>query len=198
MIMELPNKICSNLFLNIPLYFLANLRREPGPFFTFLLFGFASTLVISMVLRTLGHITRSVYQALAPYAVIVSGFVIYTGFVLPIRSMQGWLRWLEYLNPISYSYESIVINELRGRRFECTAFVPAYEDATPEQRTCGTPGAAPGADFVNGDDYIRGQLGYNPDNIWEYGNLSFLILSTNLADLDLGTSASLLLSSLVS
>lgn len=168
MIMELPNKIFSNLFLNIPLYWLANLRREPGPFFTFLLFGFASTLIISNVLRTLGHVTRNVYQALAPYALIVTAFVLYTGFVLPVRDMQGWLRWLQYLDPISYSYESLVINELRGRTFECSGFVPAYEDATDQQRTCGVRGGAPGSTVVYGDDYITTQLGYGLDHIWRF------------------------------
>lgn len=190
MIMELPNKIFSNLFLNIPLYFLANLRREPGPFFTFLIFGFVSTLVISNTLRTLGHVTRSVYQALAPYAMIVTAMVLYTGFVLPVRDMQGWLRWLEHLDPISYAYESLVINELRGRRFPCEAFVPAYEDATSETRTCATRGGAPGSDFVDGDDYIRSQLGYDPDNLWrsvkirhsraKSGSLTLFILSETL------------------
>jgi ABC-type multidrug transport system permease subunit len=132
----------------------------------FLLFGFLSTLVISNTLRTLGHVTRSVYQALAPYALIVTAMVLYTGFVLPVRDMQGWLRWLERLDPISYAYQSLVINELRGRRFECNAFVPAYEDATSDQRTCGTRGGAPGSTFVDGNDYIRTQLGYDPGNIW--------------------------------
>ena len=180
MIMELPNKICSNLFLNIPLYWLSNLRREPGPFFTFLLFGFASTLVISNVLRTLGHVTHSVYQALAPYAVIVTAMVLYTGFVLPVRDMQDWLRWLEHLDPISYAYESLVINELRGRRFDCNAFVPAYDEATAEQRTCGVRGGEPGSDFVNGDDYIRRQLGYDPGNIWRWANPVNGLRSRNL------------------
>lgn len=165
-ITELPSKAFSSIALNLPLYFLSNLRRELTPFLTFILFGLASTLVISKVLRTLGHVTRSMYQALAPYTLIVIMMIIYTGFILPERMMQGWLRWLVHLNPISYSYQSIVINELSGRRFECTSFVPAYVGVDGERRACATPGAALGESFVDGDEYIRSQLGYDIDKLW--------------------------------
>ncbi len=58
------------------------------------------------------------------YEVVILGFIIYTGFVLPIKSMQGWLRWLNYLNPIAYSFEALMDNEFHNREFPCIQFIP--------------------------------------------------------------------------
>lgn len=47
MIVDLPNKFLNALAMNITLYFMANLRREAGPFFFFLLISFVMTLAVS-------------------------------------------------------------------------------------------------------------------------------------------------------
>lgn len=170
-ICDLPSKVISTIAFNVPLYFMANLRQEAGAFFIFLLFGFTCTLTMSMILRTIGQTSRTVHQALTPAAIFILALVIYTGFILPTHSMQGWLRWIKYLNPIAYAYESIVANEFHGRQFSCTQFIPmgpAYQNATSSQRTCAVAGAAPGADFVDGDTLINLSYGYYHSHIWRF------------------------------
>lgn len=150
---------------------MANLRREDGAFWIFLLFGFTSTLVMSMILRTIGQTSQSVHQALTPGAIFVMTLTIYTGFILPTRNMQGWLRWINYINPIGYAYESLIANELSNRQFPCTEFAPngpTYENISPLQRTCLDPGAFPGADFVDGNLYIEVAFGFYRSHIWRY------------------------------
>jgi ATP-binding cassette, subfamily G (WHITE), member 2, PDR len=165
----MPNKIVSTIAFNIPLYFMSNLRREPGPFFIFLLFSFTSTIMMSMLLRTIGQVSKTVQQALAPAAFLILGLVIYTGFILPTQSMQGWLRWINYLNPIAYSYESLVVNEFSGRDYPCSAFVPmgpTYLNATATERVCSVAGAFPGQSFIQGDYYINANYGYYHSHLW--------------------------------
>ncbi|KAM0275882.1 hypothetical protein ACHAQH_007312 [Verticillium albo-atrum] len=132
-ICDLPSKILSTVAFNVPLYFMANLRQEASAFFTFLLFGFTCTLTMSMILRTIGQTSRTIHQALTPAAIFILGLIIYTGFVLPTRMMQNWLRWLNYLNPIGYAFEAIMANEFTNRQFPCPSFVPAYPDASPSE-----------------------------------------------------------------
>lgn len=151
---------------NVPLYFMARLRQEADAFFIFLLFGFTCTLTMSMILRSIGQSSKTIHQALTPAALFILSLVTYTGFILPTRDMQGWLRWVNYINPIAYAYESLVANEFRGRQFPCVQYVPAYPDASPEERTCSVPGAAPGADFVDGDFYIDANFGYKESHMW--------------------------------
>jgi ABC-type multidrug transport system permease subunit len=165
-ICDLPSKILSTLAFNLPLYFMAGLRHEVDAVFTFLLFGFTCTLSMSMLLRTIGQSSKTVHQALTPAAILILGLVIYTGFILPTRDMQGWLRWINYANPIAYAYESLVVNEFTHRQFSCLQFVPAYPDASPDNRACAVPGAAPGADFIDGDFYIGANYGYTRAHLW--------------------------------
>lgn len=148
---------------------MANLRREAGAFFIYLLFGFTCTLTMSMILRTIGQTSRTVQQALTPAAMFILGLVIYTGFVLPTQTMQGWLRWINYLDPIAYAFESLVANEFSGRQFPCASFVPmgpSYLTSTASERACSVAGAMPGHDFVDGDVYMNANFGYYHFHIW--------------------------------
>ena len=113
MICDLPNKMLTSVFFNITLYFLTDLRRTPGAFFTFYLFSFTCVLAMSMVFRTIGALSRSLAQAMAPAAVFILALVIYTGFAVPIVDMHPWFRWINYLDPVAYAFESLMINEVR-------------------------------------------------------------------------------------
>ncbi|KAL0942888.1 multidrug resistance protein cdr1 [Colletotrichum truncatum] len=172
-ICDLPSKILSTLAFNIPLYFMANLRQEADAFFIFLLFSFTTTLSMSMILRTIGQTSRSIHQALTPAALFILSLIIYTGFILPTTNMKGWLRWINYINPIAYAFESLVANEFTGRQFPCVQYVPAYPNAAPEERTCSVAGAAPGANFVDGDIYMNAHFEYYKSHIWR--NFGILI-----------------------
>ncbi|KAF7587765.1 hypothetical protein BBP40_006725 [Aspergillus hancockii] len=167
-ICDLPCKILSTIAFNIPLYYMSNLRRDSGNVAIYLLFAFSSTLTMSMIFRTIGQSSRTIAQALTPAALFVIGLVVYTGFVLPTRNMQVWLRWINYINPLAYAYEAIVANEFHGRNFPCASFVPtgpSYSDIPSTARTCSTAGT-PGAETVTGDTYINATYNYYHSHIW--------------------------------
>jgi len=171
MICDLPCKILSTLALNIPMYFMANLHQSAGAFFIYLLFSFSSTLAMSSIFRTIGQSTRTIAQALTPAALFVIGLVVYTGFVLPVRNMQVWLRWINYINPLAYSYEALVASEFHGRSFPCASFIPSgpgYEDITATERTCSIPGAVAGSGVVSGDAYVAASYEYSYSHVWRY------------------------------
>ncbi|KAL4903558.1 hypothetical protein BDW74DRAFT_185970 [Aspergillus multicolor] len=176
MICDLPCKILSTLALNIPLYFMSRLHQTAGAFFTYLLFAFVSTLTMSSIFRTIGQSTQTIAQALTPTTLLVVGLIVYSGFILPVRDMQGWLRWINYINPLAYSYESMVANEFHGRSFPCASFVPAgpgYEGLTDEERTCSVAGAVAGSSQFSGDAYVLASYEYEYAHVWR--NLGILI-----------------------
>ena len=169
---EMPSKILSALAFNIPLYFMADLRHGADHFFIFLLFGFTCTLTMSTIIRTIGQASKTVHQALTPAAIFIIALVIYTGFVLPKSAMQGWMKWISYINPIGYAYESLLINELGlGRNFPCSSFVPSYA-TDAQERACATAGAPAGADFVIGENILTGSYSYKDGHLWR--NLGIL------------------------
>ncbi|KAK2687582.1 hypothetical protein QWA68_013529 [Fusarium oxysporum] len=169
MICDLPYKIVNCLLSNITLYFMTNLRREPGPFFFFLLNMFFITLTMSMMFRLLGSLTKTIAQSLAPASVILLVIMLYTGFAIKVQNMQVWLAWLRWLNPAHYAFESMMVNEFVGRTFDCVMFVPSgtgYEGVGSEQRVCSVAGAEPGADIVSGTAYLKTSYGYINAHKW--------------------------------
>ncbi|KAK3044522.1 hypothetical protein LTS18_001042, partial [Coniosporium uncinatum] len=117
MLTDMPYKILNAIIFNLALYFLSNLRREPGAFFFFLLISFTLTLSMSMIFRTIASVSRTLSQAMAPAAILILAIVIYTGFAIPTRYMLGWSRWINYLDVVAYGFESLMINEFHDREF---------------------------------------------------------------------------------
>lgn len=171
MLCDLPYKIANGIVFNLVIYFLTNLRREPGAFFFFLLISYATVLVMSMIFRTIGAATRTLFQALVPAAILILALVIFTGFVLPKRYMLGWCRWISYINPLSYAFESLVVNEFHNQKFPCSDFVPnaavpGYGNITGNHHVCSTIGAIQGQPDVDGDRYALEAFDYRWENRW--------------------------------
>lgn len=115
---------------------------------------------------------------MVPASILILALVIFTGFVIPTDYMLGWCRWINYLDPVAYGFEALVINEFHGRDFTCTAFVPspaipAYSNITLANRACTTVGSVPGQTFVNGDHYIN--LAYKYFHSHKWRNVGILI-----------------------
>lgn len=53
-------------------------------------------------------------QAMAPASIFSLALVIYTGFTIPTKDMHPWFRWINYINPVGYAFESLMINEVRA------------------------------------------------------------------------------------
>ncbi|PLB48341.1 pleiotropic drug resistance protein, ABC superfamily [Aspergillus steynii IBT 23096] len=176
MLCDMPYKILNTIIFNITLYFMTGLRQEAGAFFTFLLFSFVTTLTMSMLFRTIASSSRSLSQALVPAAILILGLVIYTGFTIPTRNMLGWSRWMNYINPIAYGFESLMVNEFHGRTFDCgqTDFVPRGDGYTnAAYQVCSQVGSVAGVTTVDGTTYLGQSFQYFRSHKWR--NLGIMI-----------------------
>ncbi|OTA99748.1 hypothetical protein M426DRAFT_67197 [Hypoxylon sp. CI-4A] len=178
MLCDMPYKIANSIVFNLALYFITNLRREPGAFFFFLLITFFTVMVMSMIFRTIASSSRTLSQAMVPAALLILDLVIFTGFVIPIDYMLGWCRWLNYLDPLAYAFESLMVNEFHNRDFTCTEFtpsasVPGFDNVGAMNHACSTTGSVPGSPFVNGDTYIGTSFQYYHAHKWR--NFGILI-----------------------
>ncbi|PSR76755.1 ABC-2 type transporter-domain-containing protein [Coniella lustricola] len=178
MLCDLPYKIGNTIVFNLTLYFMSNLRREPGPFFFYLLTCFLATLAMSMIFRTIASTSRTLSQAMVPAAIIILGLVIFTGFVIPIDYMLDWCRWMNYIDPLAYAFEALMVNEFHNRDYACTVYVPStlipgYENVDPTNHICSAVGAVAGLDYINGDNYINLAFSYYHSHKWR--NIGILI-----------------------
>ncbi|KAJ6535720.1 ABC transporter CDR4 [Mycena capillaripes] len=166
MICDLPSKFITATVVNLTIYFMANLRRTPGAFFVFYLFSITATFAMSMIFRTIASASRSLIQALTPTATLILAFIMYSGFTVPVRDMVVWFRWINYVNPVAYAFEALMINEFVGRTFPCGAFIPPYPDVAATNKICSTTGAKAGLDFVLGTDYLATSFSYVHSHLW--------------------------------
>ncbi|KAF9064956.1 putative ABC multidrug transporter [Rhodocollybia butyracea] len=189
MICDLPAKIITAISFNLVLYFMTNLRRTPAHFFIFLLFAFSCALTMSMIFRTIGAMSRTIAQAMAPAAIIMLALIIYTGFTIPIADMHPWFRWINFINPIAYAFESLMVNEFVGREFPCITFIPSgsgYANVSGLERVCATTGAVAGSSVVEGTSFLAASFHYFHSHLWRnlgiiYGFLIFFFSTVLLA-----------------
>ncbi|KAL2847893.1 ABC-2 type transporter-domain-containing protein [Aspergillus pseudodeflectus] len=182
MLCDMPYKTLNAITFNIPLYFMTNLRQEAGPFFVFLLFSFVTTLTMSMLFRTMASWSRTLSQALVPAAILILGLVIYTGFTIPTRNMLGWSRWMNYINPIAYGFESLMVNEFEGRTFPCSdnEWIPrgdGYLTVERVNQVCAVVGAAAGSGSVDGTTFLRESYQYTPNHKWRNLGIMFAFMA---------------------
>ncbi|GKZ95688.1 hypothetical protein AnigIFM59636_009696 [Aspergillus niger] len=169
MMIDIPYKLLNTLFFNLTLYLMANLRRDVGAVFFFLFIAFLSTMVTSSLFRTIASVSRTMSQAMVPAALLVLGLIMYTGFTMPTMYMRGWSRWITYVNPLSYAFESLIINEFHNREFSCSVMVPSgpdYNAVGINNRACAEVGNTIGTTTIQGDIYINDKFGYHQSNKW--------------------------------
>lgn len=169
MIVDLPYKIFNTIMMNTIMYFMGNLRRDPGHFFFFLLVGFTTTMSFSMLFRLIASLSKTIASALARASIMLLVIALYTGFAITPQYMPDWLGWLRWINPTYYVLESLMVNEFAGQSYPCANFVPkgpGYDDVSPLARACAIQGSVPGESFVQGTDYIATAFGYEPSHKW--------------------------------
>jgi ATP-binding cassette subfamily G (WHITE) protein 2 (PDR) len=171
MITDIPYKVTNAVVFNLTIYFMANLRRAPGPFFFLVLVSFISTFALSSIYRTIASMSRTMAQAMVPAGLLTLGLIMFTGFTIPVAYMRGWSRWMNYINPLAYAFEALMVNEFSGRDFQCSLIIPSgagYGGVDAAQHTCAVPGSTLGSMTVQGEAYIASSFRYHSSHKWRY------------------------------
>jgi ABC-type multidrug transport system ATPase subunit/ABC-type multidrug transport system permease subunit len=92
----------SSLVFSIILYFLVNLKREPGQFFIFWLFLWLVSMTTYALFRCLAAITPSLNIATRFSGLLIQAIVVYAGYTLAYPNMRYYFRWLPWINPAYY------------------------------------------------------------------------------------------------
>lgn len=108
---DIPFAATNNFFFALIIYFMAGLSRSAGAFFTFYLLVLSGYLSLASFFRFLGSLCSSYDIAARLASVIVSAFVLYCGYLIPVFSMKRWLFWLYYINPVQYGFSAIMVSE---------------------------------------------------------------------------------------
>ncbi|KAK9386943.1 ABC-2 type transporter-domain-containing protein [Lipomyces mesembrius] len=174
---SMPIKVIAMTIFCLVLYFLSNLNRKAGQFFIFLLFVQLVTFTMTAFFQMISSFTKTIEIANSVAGLVLMVVFIYAGYLIPRPLMHPWFKWLSYLNPIAFGFESLMGNEFHGRDLDCTAaLIPqgsGFADVPLEYKVCAATGSSPGLNFILGDNYITDAFQYTWTHVWR--NFGILI-----------------------
>ncbi|KAJ4377583.1 ATP-binding cassette transporter snq2 [Neocucurbitaria cava] len=178
------------LVFSIIVYFMTNLVRDAGAFFTFALVIIIGYLAMTLFFRTVGCLCPDFDVAIRLAATIITLFVLTSGYLIQWQSEQVWLRWIFYINALGLGFSALMMNEFKRLDLTCagTSLIPygsGYGDINAQ--VCTLPGSHSGSTSVSGTDYIKTSFSWDPKDLWlHFGIMIVLIVGFLLANAFLG------------
>lgn len=176
-----PFRMIGMTLLIVIAFFLANLRRQPGVFFIDYLFLAMYSEAINCLFQMIASFCKTLPQTFAIGGLIMMSLGLYSTYMIQLSSMHPWFKWIAYILPIRYAFESLLAAEFHGRHMDCNDTLipqgPPYADVPIEYRVCAFAGSKPGQDWVLGDAYIESKFEYRYKDVWRnFGILWCFIL----------------------
>lgn len=174
-----PVSLFMNICFALILYFLSNLAREAGKFFTFLLFSFLVSLAMSNLFKATAAWNKTIAGANAFAGVFILASLMYSSYMIQRPSMHPWFKWISYINPVLYAFEAMITTEFHGRKMPCDAAYltpngPGYDTSNA---VCAFTGSVKGQSWVSGDRYVELAYEYSFTHVWRnFGILIAFIL----------------------
>ncbi|KAI1093939.1 ABC-2 type transporter-domain-containing protein [Rostrohypoxylon terebratum] len=170
-IQDIPVVFVQVCIFGVAMYFMTNLDVDVSKFWIYMLFVYTTTIMITAMYRMFASLSPEINTAVRFSSLALNLLVIYTGYVLPKTQLLNdyiWFGWLYWVNPISYSFEAVLTNELSNRIMECAPqqLVPQGPGVVPEYQGCALSGSKPNSRVVAGSDYLDTALSYSRSNLW--------------------------------
>jgi ATP-binding cassette subfamily G (WHITE) protein 2 (SNQ2) len=155
----------------ILMYFMTGLDVDVSKFWIYMLFVYTNTIMVTALYRMFASLSPEIDTAVRFSGISLNLLVIYTGYVIPKTQLLKdyiWFGWLYWVNPISYSFEAVLSNEMSDRIMECapSQLVPQGPGVQSGYQGCAISGAAVNAQSVSGSDYLKATYNYSRSNLW--------------------------------
>ncbi|KAK6068393.1 multidrug resistance protein CDR1 [Seiridium cupressi] len=150
-------------------YFMVQLEQDAGKFFTQWFIFICCTLCLTSFYRMVGAWCKHFGFAsqIAGWCTMV--MMVYAGYLIPVPAMHVWLRWISYINPVTYAFNAVMGSEISRLIMQCVEpqYVPyggSYDDSG--YRSCTLAGSTTGSSTVYGSDYLNAQYGDPTQHVW--------------------------------
>lgn len=172
-----PFQLISIVCFYIIVYFLSGLTRDAGKFFIIILFLIVTSETVVGLFNLVAAVSRNVQGANAVAGLMILGIVLYSCYMIQLKKMHPWFKWLSYLNPVRWGFESMLVTEFHGRKMDCgSSIVPSgegYENVSSANQVCAFVGSETGQTWVLGDRYMDQQYSFNYSHVWR--NFGFIL-----------------------
>ncbi|KAL2789133.1 ABC-2 type transporter-domain-containing protein [Aspergillus keveii] len=168
------------LVFSLIVYFMCGLARDAGAFFTFVLLVFTGYINMTVIFRTIGCLSPAFDHALNFVSVLITLFILTSGYLVQWPGAQVWLRWFYYVNPFGLGFASLMVNEFKGLNMTCTSesLIPngeGYNDMS--HQVCTLAGGEAGSPIIPGANYLATTFNYRREDLWRnFGIMMALIV----------------------
>ncbi|KFZ00466.1 hypothetical protein V498_00053 [Pseudogymnoascus sp. VKM F-4517 (FW-2822)] len=105
---------------SLVVYFLCNLARDAGAFFTFYIVIVLGYLTMTLFFRVIGCVCPDFDYAIKFAVITITFFVLTTGYLIQYDSQKVWLRWIFWINPFGLGFSSLMANEFSRIDLTCS------------------------------------------------------------------------------
>ena len=166
---DIPVLVFQVSIFSVVLYFMVALKTTAAAFFTYWIFLWVASMVMTAFFRLCGAAFPNFDAASKVSGFSVAAIATYAGYMIPKPEMHPWFVWIYWINPLAYAFESLLANELHGTTIPCVGnnivpLGPGYTDSTYAACT-GVRGASRGATSLKGDQYLQ-SLSYSESHKW--------------------------------
>lgn len=168
------------LVFGIIVYFMCGLALDAGAFFIFVLIILEGYVTMTVFFRTVGCLCPDFDYAIKFASVIITFFVLTSGYLIQWSGAQVWLRWIYFINPFGLGFAALMVNEFRHLTLTCTTDSlvptgPGYGDIA--HQACTLAGGEPGSAIIPGSNYIAQSFSYLTGDLWRnFGIMIALII----------------------
>lgn len=172
------------MVFSIIVYFMCGLVRDAGAFFTFFLIIISGYLAMTLFFRTVGCVCPDFDYAMKFAAIIITLFVLTSGYMIPYPAQGKWVSWIFYINGLGLGFAALMMNEFKRLTLTCGAesLVPSgssYNNLL--YQTCTLLGSTPGSDQIDGGSYISLSFNYQPKDLWRNFGIIVVLIAAFLA-----------------
>lgn len=172
------------MVFSIIVYFMCGLVRDAGAFFTFFLIIISGYLAMTLFFRTVGCVCPDFDYAMKFAAIIITLFVLTSGYMIPYPAQGKWVSWIFYINGLGLGFAALMMNEFKRLTLTCGAesLVPSgstYNNLV--YQTCTLLGSQPGSDQIDGGSYISLSFNYQPKDLWRNFGIIVVLIAAFLA-----------------
>jgi ABC-type multidrug transport system permease subunit len=166
-ITDIPVVLFQVTMFTIVYYWMCNFQADAGKFFTFWIVLNVSTLCFISFFRMIGANCSKFGNASKLSGFFTTIMMIYTGYLIPFQKMHVWFRWIFWINPASYAFESVMGNEFGGLSITCESpdYIP-YGSGYADDRYRGCTVAGSSGNIILGADYIHAEYSYSIHHVW--------------------------------
>ncbi|KAL1793092.1 hypothetical protein ACET3X_008074 [Alternaria dauci] len=170
-VQDFPLLLAQVIPFSIIMYFMTGLDVDVSKFFIYFLFIYITTFCVTSLYRMFAALSPTIDDAVRFAGLALNLLIIYTGYVIPKPQLLTdyiWFGWLYWINPVAYSFESVLANEFSDRVMECapSQLVPQGPGVDPAYQGCSLTGAPPNSNTVPGSDYLQVSFNYSRSNLW--------------------------------